>query len=46
MLVALLGVHRADPYQKQELALLYFFIALAYLLKGAGDWSVDRMLRK
>jgi len=45
MLTALIGVHRADPFQKQELALLYFFIALAFLLKGAGDWSIDRYLR-
>ena len=46
MLVALLGVHRADPFQKQELAFLYFFIALAFMLKGSGDWSIDRFLRK
>lgn len=45
MLTALLGVHYADPFQKQELAFLYFFIALAFLLKGAGDWSIDRYLR-
>lgn len=46
MLVALLGVHRADSFDKQELAFLYFFIALAFLLKGSGDWSTDRFLRK
>ena len=46
MATALLGVHRADPFQKQELAFLYFFIALAHLLMGAGDWSLDRFLRK
>lgn len=46
MLTALLGVHRADPFQKQELAFLYFFISLAFLLKGSGDWSVDALLRK
>ena len=45
MLTALIGVHRADPFQKQELAFLYFFIALAFMLKGAGDWSIDRYLR-
>ena len=43
---ALLGVHRADPFQKQELAFMYFFIALAHLFMGAGDWSLDRFLRK
>ena len=46
MLVALLGVHRADPFEKQELAFLYFFISLAFLLKGSGDWSLDSFLRK
>ena len=45
MLTALVGVHRADPFAKQELAFLYFFIALAFMLKGAGDWSIDRYLR-
>lgn len=46
MLVAIVGVHGADPYNKQELAFMYFFIAVAFLLKGAGDWSVDSYLRK
>ena len=46
MATALLGVHRADPFQKQELAFMYFFIAFAHLLMGAGDWSLDRFLRK
>ena len=46
MLVALVGVHGDDPFNKQELAFLYLFIALAFLLQGAGDWSVDSFLRK
>ena len=46
MATALLGVHRHDPFGKQELAFLYFFIAIAHLLMGAGDWSLDRFLRK
>ncbi|NOT48263.1 MAG: DoxX family protein [Acidobacteria bacterium] len=46
MLVAILGVHGADPYQKKELAFLYFFIAAAFMIKGAGDWSLDSLLRK
>ena len=45
MATALIGVHHPDAFAKQELAFLYFFIALAYLLKGAGDWSIDRYLR-
>lgn len=46
MLTALYHVHFADPFQKQELAFLYLFIALSYMLKGAGDWSLDAILRK
>jgi len=45
MLTALLGVHIADPYPKQELAFLYLFIAIAFMLKGSGDWSIDSFLR-
>jgi putative oxidoreductase len=46
MLVALVGVHSADPFAAQEKAFLFFFIALAFLLKGSGDWSIDSYLRK
>lgn len=46
MITALLGVHFRDEFNKQELAMLYLFIALAFLFKGAGDWSVDAFLRK
>jgi putative oxidoreductase len=46
MLVAILGVHAADPYQRKELAFIYLFVALAFMIKGAGDWSVDSFLRK
>ncbi len=46
MLVAILGVHAADPYQRKELAFMYLFVALAFMIKGAGDWSLDSYLRK
>ena len=46
MLVAIMGVHAADPYQRKELAFMYFFVAAAFVLKGSGDWSVDAFLRK
>ena len=46
MLVALVGVHGADPFNRQELAFMYLFVAIAFMLKGAGDWSVDSFLRK
>lgn len=46
MAVAAFGVHGADPFGKKELALLYLAVAVAFMLKGAGDWSVDAILRK
>lgn len=46
MVTALYHIHYADPYSKQELAWVYLVIALVYLLKGAGDWSLDALLRK
>jgi putative oxidoreductase len=46
MLTAFIGVHWNDPFNRQELALMYFFVALCFLLKGAGDWSVDAFLRR
>lgn len=45
MLVAALGQHYNDPFAKKELALLYAFLALCFLLAGAGDWSVDALVR-
>jgi putative oxidoreductase len=41
MAVAALGVHGGEPFANQELAWLYFFPALLFLLKGAGTWSLD-----
>lgn len=46
MVVALVGVHWSDPFAKKEMALLYLFIALAFLLMGANYWSVDGILRR
>jgi putative oxidoreductase len=46
MLTALVGIHLRDPFGKQELAFLYLFIVFVFLLKGAGDWSVDAFLRR
>ncbi len=46
MLVALVGVHAADPFAAQEKAFLFLFIALAYFLKGSGDWSIDSYFRR
>ena len=46
MLTAAFGVHLNDPFQRKESAFLYLFIALCFLLKGAGDWSIDAFFRK
>jgi putative oxidoreductase len=46
MITALLGVHYNDPYAKKELASLYLAIASTFLIMGANDWSIDRVLRK
>ncbi len=45
MLTAVLGVHLNDPFAKKELAFFYLFIALCFLIKGAGDWSIDAFFR-
>lgn len=45
MVTALVGVHAADPFGKQELAVLYGLIAVAFLLKGAGRYGFDALLR-
>jgi putative oxidoreductase len=46
MLVALVGVHRNDPFAKQEMALLYLCMGLLFLLAGPGRFAVDRLIRK
>lgn len=46
MLVAVFGVHVNDPFGRKELALFYLFTALCFMLKGAGDWSIDAFLRR
>lgn len=46
MLTAIIGVHALDPFARKELALMYFVVATAFTLHGAGDWSIDKFLRK
>lgn len=46
MAVAAFIRHGNDPFQKQEMALLYFFIFLLFTLTGSGKWSVDGMIRR
>lgn len=38
--------HGDDPFSSKEKALLYAAIGLFYVLRGAGQYSVDRMIRK
>lgn len=44
MTVASLVAHAGDPFAKREMALLYLFIALCFMLKGAGRYSVDTLV--
>ncbi len=46
MLVAAFIVHGPDPFQKKELALVYFLIYLALFFTGSGKYSVDQQLGK
>lgn len=45
MLVAAFGRHAADPIDVKELALLYMFIAIIFMARGASRWSVDRFIK-
>ena len=44
MAVAILGAHKGQPFSAQEAAWLYLVPALFFLLKGAGQWSVDALI--
>lgn len=44
MLVAVLIIHIADPFAKQELPLLYASIYLVILIAGAGKISIDYLI--
>jgi len=45
MVVAVFIVHADDPFGKQEFGLLYLIPYLVLLLKGPGNWSLDRMFK-
>lgn len=45
MLVAVFGAHAADPVNVKELGLFYLVVALVFLARGAGRWSVDRFIK-
>lgn len=44
MIVAAFGAHAADPFGRKEMALLYMFIGLVFVIRGSGRISVDRFL--
>ncbi len=44
--VAFFGVHLRQPFGRQELALLYGFIAFLFFLAGPGRLSVDHLIKK
>lgn len=45
MAVAAFVVHGADPYAKQEMALLYMFACVLLFAAGSGKYSVDRLIK-
>ena len=46
MLYAGLIRHGEDPFSSKEKALLYAAIGLFYALRGAGQYSIDRLISK
>ena len=46
MAVAIFGAHKGAAFSVQEAAWLYLVPALFFLLKGAGQWSLDTVVSK
>ncbi len=46
MATAFFIVHAADPFQNKEMALLYLFASLFFVIHGAGRWSVDHFIAR
>jgi len=45
MLVAVLSIHAADPFAKQEPALQYLLVYVALMFAGSGKYSIDYLLQ-
>lgn len=45
MVVAVFVVKLNEPFGEKELGLLYLFIAILFLIRGANDWSLDKIFR-
>jgi putative oxidoreductase len=46
MIVAVFVFHSADPFEKQEIGLVYLSVYLLLIVFGAGKFSVDYMIEK
>ncbi len=46
MFVAAALVHARDPFAMKEMALLYFCIALCFMLTGAGRYGLDTLIHR
>ena len=44
MVVILLYVQRGQPFAKKELSLMYLLIYIAFLIIGAGKYSIDHLI--
>jgi putative oxidoreductase len=45
MVIALVFIHVADPFAKQELAFQYLLVYLVLLFAGSGRFSIDYLLQ-
>src|SRR6478672_6708232 len=45
MVIALVFIHAADPFAKQELAFQYLLVYLVLLFAGSGRFSIDYLLQ-
>ena len=46
MLVAILAIHGADPFEMKENALHYLLVYVILLIAGAGKFSLDNIIQR
>ncbi len=46
MLVAIFSIHGADPFEKQELAVMYLLPYIVLFITGSGKYSIDYLLQR
>ncbi|PKK89009.1 MAG: DoxX family protein [Candidatus Wallbacteria bacterium HGW-Wallbacteria-1] len=44
MVVAVFSVHGGQPFKNRELALVYLFCAIMFMIRGGGRFSIDRFI--